>query len=154
MSKQKIHAANNPLLKGLLMGTEFPKSHFITFKPAKFIRAILRLLLRQRRGTRCVPAQHRFISSGSAQLHSMHRGGWRMQTSVSCCAHNPETSRHCTVPSSCGAFFWKCPLRGAAGAASEPRHGRLRLAPRTGRAGRGRRGSPLLEPYIVNIAIT
>lgn len=109
-------AANNPLLKGLLMVTELSKSPFITFKPAIFIHAILCLPLQRR----CVRAQHSFIFSALAQLHSMHRGGWRMQIGLSCCAHNPETSCHCIAPSSCGAFFWKHPLRGAVEGSSWP----------------------------------
>lgn len=43
--KQKIRAVNNPLLEAFLMPTEFPNSHFVTFKSVIFICAILHAVL-------------------------------------------------------------------------------------------------------------
>lgn len=73
------------------MVTAFPKSHFVTFKPAIFIPAISHLTLQQWWRAGCVQAQRRFIFSALAQLRSVHSGGWRMQMALSCCAHNPGT---------------------------------------------------------------
>lgn len=105
------------------MVTAFPKSHFVSFKPAIFIPAISHLTLQQWWCAGCVQAQHRFIFSALAQLHSVHSGGWRMQMALSCCAHNPGTSRQCLASSSCGAFLWKHPLREEP---HSPCHSRLR----------------------------